>query len=71
MNGSFVVSMLAGVTFVTAGSLAAVRLARTSRAATRHVWLASSFSATGTGRMNTRLLSAPNAIVCKLTSWTL
>lgn len=43
MNGSFVVSMLAGVTFVTAGSLAAVRLARTSRAATRHVWLASSF----------------------------
>jgi uncharacterized protein (TIGR03435 family) len=43
MNGSFVVSMLAGVTFVTAGSLVAVRLARTSRAATRHVWLASSF----------------------------
>jgi uncharacterized protein (TIGR03435 family) len=43
MNGSFVVSMLAGVTFVTASSLAAVRLARASRAATRHVWLASSF----------------------------
>ncbi|HKV98881.1 MAG TPA: M56 family metallopeptidase [Vicinamibacterales bacterium] len=43
MNGSFVVSMLAGVTFVTAGSLAAVRFARTGRAATRHVWLASSF----------------------------
>jgi uncharacterized protein (TIGR03435 family) len=43
MNGSFVVSVVADVTLVTAGSLIAVRLARKSRAATRHLWLASSF----------------------------
>src|SRR5262249_45216362 len=43
MNVSFAVSILAGVTLVTAGSLLVVRLARKSRAATRHVSLASTF----------------------------
>src|SRR5262245_10398647 len=43
MNGSFVVSVLAGVTLVTAASLVMVRLARKTRAATRHVWLVSTF----------------------------
>ena len=44
MSGSFVVSMLAGVTLTTALALAVVRLARRSRAAFRHVLLAASFA---------------------------
>jgi uncharacterized protein (TIGR03435 family) len=44
MSGSFVVSMLAGVTVTTALALIAVRLARRSRAAFRHVLLAASFA---------------------------
>ena len=45
MSGSFFVSMLAGVTLATGLSLVALRLARRSRAALRHVLLAASFAA--------------------------
>jgi uncharacterized protein (TIGR03435 family) len=48
MSGSFVVSMLAGVTVTTALALTAVRLARRSRAAFRHVLLAASFAVLAT-----------------------
>lgn len=44
MSGSFIVSMLAGVTLTTALALMAVRVARRSRAAFRHVLLAASFA---------------------------
>jgi bla regulator protein blaR1 len=48
MSGSFVVSMLAGVTVTTVLALTAVRLARRSRAAFRHVLLAASFAVLAT-----------------------